>query len=208
MDTQREVRGHPMKRLFVVDVESTCHPAGQKPPGFFSEIIEIGMAVVEPGKIGPTSRMIGSIIVKPILSPRLSSFCKELTGIAQEEVESGIPFRQAMASVRALFLHENAPWDGAVFCSWGNYDRKIFLRNIGRLGGEYPFGSAEAHINLKHEFAGFYHVDVGKSGMDRALGKLGIELIGRHHRGGDDAANIARISCRMIADGWRHALSE
>jgi len=195
-----------VKRLFVVDVESTCHPAGQEPPGFFSEIIEVGMAVVEPGKVCPTMRMLGSILVRPVLFPELSPFCRELTGITQAEVEAGIPMKNAMESVQALFSQENAPWDNSCFCSWGNYDRKMFLKCAERFSAAYPFGDPEKHVNLKAEFRAFYKSYAEHAGMDAALARLGIELVGRHHRGGDDAANIARIACRMIADGWKHPL--
>jgi inhibitor of KinA sporulation pathway (predicted exonuclease) len=35
-------------------------------------------------------------------------------------------------------------------------------------------------------------------GMAAALARLGIELEGKHHRGGDDARNIARLLAKVL----------
>ncbi len=198
--------GRPRRKLFVVDVESTCFPNGEAPAGFFSEIIEVGAAVVEIGPAGPGVRALPGLLVRPVLHPELSEFCRRLTGITQDEADGGIPYRDAATEIADLFRRETGEGPGAVFCSWGAYDRKMFLACCERFGVRYPFGHEELHVNLKQEFLAFYNVPRGKGGMDAALAHLGITLHGRHHRGPDDAANIARIACRMIEDGWSHRL--
>ena len=54
----------------------------------------------------------------------------------------------------------------------------------------YPFGPS--HINVKTLFALKQKLP-HELGMDEALQKLGIPLEGVHHRGKDDANNIAKI---------------
>ena len=76
-----------------------------------------------------------------------------------------------------------------LWASWGSYDRKIFRRQCRRLGVSYPFG--KRHLNLKSAFMGC-HEGQGR-GMTRALELAGMELQGQHHRGHDDAWNIARL---------------
>jgi inhibitor of KinA sporulation pathway (predicted exonuclease) len=44
--------------------------------------------------------------------------------------------------------------------------------------------------------------------MDAALRLHGIPLTGTHHRGPDDARNIAKVAARMLADGWTHRALE
>jgi inhibitor of KinA sporulation pathway (predicted exonuclease) len=52
---------------------------------------------------------------------------------------------------------------------------------------------SDDHINVKTLF-GELHPTVRKSvGMTRALGELNFKLEGTHHRGVDDAKNIAKI---------------
>lgn len=52
--------------------------------------------------------------------------------------------------------------------------------------------SFEAHVNLKQEYARVFRTKV--SGMARALEHAGLPLDGRHHRGIDDARNIAKLA--------------
>lgn len=56
---------------------------------------------------------------------------------------------------------------------------------------DYPLSGD--HINVKTLF-GQLHPTVRKSvGMERALNELNLTLEGTHHRGVDDAKNIAKI---------------
>lgn len=52
------------------------------------------------------------------------------------------------------------------------------------------------HVNLKNEFAAWK--GVRRCGMAKALEHLGLPLVGTHHRGIDDARNIARIAQTML----------
>jgi 3'-5' exoribonuclease 1 len=88
----------------------------------------------------------------------------------------------------------------AVFASWGDYDRKQFEGVCSRFGLPYPFSSR--HINLTQEHAD--HYGVKRMGMAGALRFHRLKLEGIHHRGIDDARNIARIVMQMVRDGWMH----
>ncbi|MGB6297955.1 MAG: 3'-5' exonuclease, partial [Rivularia sp. (in: cyanobacteria)] len=77
-----------------------------------------------------------------------------------------------------------------IFCSWGNYDKRQFIQDCQFHNVNYPFGGE--HQNIKKEFS-LYLGNKKKFGMMQALEKLGIELQGIHHRGIDDARNIAAI---------------
>lgn len=182
-----------MKNLLIIDLESTCYAKGEEPPGFVSEIIEIGAVVFDPNKLSGIDEY--QCFVKPVRFPQLSNFCCELTSIRQEQVDHGLLFEEAIKEIGKYYsLHQ------AVFCSWGNYDKNQFFKTCQRLSVVYPFG--RSHISLKHEHGLFY----GKKrmGMKQALVFHGLPLEGTHHRGIDDARNIAKIAAQMIRDGWRH----
>jgi inhibitor of KinA sporulation pathway (predicted exonuclease) len=75
-----------------------------------------------------------------------------------------------------------------VWGSYGDFDRRQLERECRLKKVPYPFGSR--HLNVKTLFA-IKHRLTEEMGMDKALALLGLELIGTHHRGVDDAYNVA-----------------
>ncbi|TCR60876.1 3'-5' exonuclease [Bosea sp. BK604] len=181
----------------IVDVEATCWD-GAPPDGQVNEIIEIGICVLdaESGAIGPAH----SLMVRPVLS-EVSPFCVELTGIGAGEAASGGGFAEACARLTDEFDAANRLW-----LSWGDYDRKQFMRDCENKRVTYPFGPD--HINGKALHARLTQPRSKQMGMARALEAYGMQLEGRHHRGGDDARNIARIVAQLLADHGPAILSE
>jgi inhibitor of KinA sporulation pathway (predicted exonuclease) len=164
----------------VVDVESTCWE-GKAPLGQLSEIIEIGVC-----RFDLTTRERSdpaSLLVKPCRS-QVSPFCTQLTTLTPAMLEDGMSFEAACQMLRQTYASAEHPW-----VSWGAYDRKMFQSQCQAFGVEYPFGPQ--HLNLKAAFARLHNVR--PMGMAGALAMLGLPLEGTHHRGGDDAWNIALI---------------
>jgi len=169
--------------VLVIDVESTCwEPPEVQPRNEISEIIEIGIAVVNIKTLKMTDN--ASILIKPQKS-KVSKFCTKLTTLTQEMVNTGVTFEQAMGILRSKYLSEDR-----TFVSWGDYDRKMFERNCRDYGVKYPFGPR--HMNLKNSFTLLHGLD-REPGLDTALDHLKMKLEGTHHRGIDDARNIASI---------------
>jgi inhibitor of KinA sporulation pathway (predicted exonuclease) len=175
-------------KVLVIDVESTCwEPPEYQPRDQISEIIEIGLAVVDIKTLEMSDNV--SILVKPQNS-KLSKFCTKLTTLTQEQVDKGITFEEACKILRKEFNSDNR-----TFVSWGDYDRKMFERNSRDYGVKYPFGPR--HHNLKNTFRLLHGLDT-ELGLDQALGFLGLKLQGTHHRGVDDAKNIANIFLNTV----------
>lgn len=174
-------------KINVIDVESTCWDTKTDN---ISEIIQIGITQVNltyPGLMSGTH----SVFIKPTRSDKLSEFCKELTGLTDEDVfYYGIPFQEAIRELRVSHKIHRLPW-----ASWGDYDRKKFVEDAELNNVPYPMSMQ--HLNLKLMYSTLTRSS--RLGMDKALENLGLELIGRHHDGGDDAFNIARILLQMIA---------
>lgn len=172
-----------LSHVNVIDVESTCwEPPECQGPNEISEIIEIGIAVVDVTNLKVVRN--ASILIKPQKS-KVSNFCTKLTTLTQAQVDTGITFQQAMTKLRFDFLSEQR-----TFVSWGDYDRKMFERNCNVYNVPYPFGPR--HMNLKNSFALFHQLSK-EPGMDQALQLINLPLNGVHHRGIDDSANIANI---------------
>ena len=175
--------------ILVVDVESTCWEKNP-PAGQASDIIEIGVTTLDFATLKRIEKR--SLMVKPSRST-VSEFCTKLTTIRPEDVAGAPSLADACTTLRTELKSKDRLW-----ASWGNYDRKQFQENCDALGVPYPFGSD--HLNAKTLFS----VLRGKPrqpGMAEALDVLGIALEGTHHRGGDDAWNIAAALSALLKPG-------
>ena len=169
----------------VIDLEATCWSSKEKAAGP-NENIEIGLTILSPRKEELWS---GGWFVRPIICPLLSAFCRELTSITQFDVDRAPPFPAAMTNVEhQIKAVTGLPANQTLFVSWGDYDRKQFMRVCALHAYSYPFGD---HWNLKREFMRRYGLK--RTGLDEACRLIGIPMLGTHHRGKDDAANVARV---------------
>ena len=171
-----------LDKIVIVDIEATCWE-GKNPEGMENDIIEIGICFldVNTGEIEDNR----GILVIPERST-ISPFCTELTTITPEMIENeGVTFQEALRIIKKDYDTPSRPW-----ASYGAYDLNQFKKQCTALGRGYPFGPS--HINVKTLFA--LKNKLGHElGMDGALKYLDIHLEGTHHRGIDDAKNIAKI---------------
>jgi inhibitor of KinA sporulation pathway (predicted exonuclease) len=175
-----------LDRVLVVDVEATCWD-GPTPEGMESEIIEIGLCELDvtTGE-RPTRR---SLMVRPERST-VSPFCTELTTITPEQAADGIGFAEACEILRDEHGAGHRVW-----ASWGEYDRAQFTRQSVATNTRYPFGTR--HLNVKNLYSLMHSLD-RELGMADALRHAGLPLEGTHHRGVDDAWNIARLLAGLL----------
>ncbi len=167
--------------LLVIDLEATCDE-NHRLSKYEMETIEIGAVLVETGTLAPVGEF--QSFVRPVRHPRLTPFCTQLTTIQQRDVDGAPGFKEAMANLRRFL-------DGrrALFCSWGRYDKSQLDQDAAFHRIDLPLG--RGHLNLKESFG--LHLDERPSGMAGALRRVGLPLHGTHHRGIDDARNIARL---------------
>jgi inhibitor of KinA sporulation pathway (predicted exonuclease) len=170
-------------RCVVIDLEATCSDDGCVPRGEM-EIIEIGAVIADAPNWEPLAEF--QTFVRPVRNPELTSFCRELTGIEQSDVDAAPPFAAALAAL-AKWLSD---WPNAVFCSWGDYDRKQFHRDCDFHSVDYPLGTR--HINLKEAYAARFKLKRGR-GLAWVLTQHGLDFDGRPHRALDDTHNITRL---------------
>lgn len=169
-------------KIIIIDLEATCWN-GAVPVGQVNEIIEIGICEldIETGKISKNH----GILVKPTKS-QVSTFCTELTTITQDLLDkNGISFPEAIEKLQDEYQADLYTW-----ASYGAYDLNMLKKQCQLRGIKYPMGSH--HINVKEWFSEVKGLHK-KVGMNGALEILNIPLEGTHHRGIDDAKNIAKI---------------
>lgn len=170
----------------IVDLEATCwescHPAEM-------EIIEIGAVLLTGIHLQPVWDF--EQFVRPMENPKLSEFCRELTGIKQKKIDQAPDFPEAFSNFLATIGPE--PFK---LCSWGEFDYELFLKECERHSISMPENMIE-FINLKKMFSAIY--DTKQSiGLRQAMRKLNITFEGQHHRGIDDARNIAKIAQQLL----------
>jgi len=167
----------------IVDLEATCSNIGAV-PRHEMEIIEIG-AVMQ-NSLTYEIETEFQAFVRPVRHPILTEFCTELTGITQQDVADAPPLAESLE----LMKEWTSVFKDWLFCSWGDYDRNQFRQDCEYHSLDYPFSAG--HLNLKAEFSRAFGLKK-KMAVTDALRHLGLSFEGSHHRGLDDAKNIARI---------------
>lgn len=171
------------EHLLVFDLEATCDDQGRMPKGEM-EIIEIGAVMVRRETLQPISEY--QAFVRPIRHAKLTDFCKKLTSIQQRDVDSAARFPDVVVGWKRWLYG----FPDVVASSWGDYDHHQLVQDCGLHGIPYPLPGR--HVNLKVLFSAARGV-TKKFGMAEAMKLADLPLLGVHHRGIDDARNIAQL---------------
>ena len=170
------------EKIIIIDLEATCWQ-GIQPKDEVSEIIEIGICVLDTTTGNITQNQ--GLLIKPEVS-KVSAFCAQLTKITQEMLDTnGISFKEACNILRTQYDAYQYTW-----ASYGAYDYNMLEKQCSFRKMDFPV--SKNHINVKELFAEKKGLKK-KVGMNGALQILDIPLEGTHHRGKDDAKNIAKI---------------
>ncbi len=177
----------------VFDLEATCwefRRASHK-----QEVIEIGALKLD--EYAQVTEVFCRFI-QPVFHPTLSPFCKKLTSIEQEDVEKAKEYREVVEEFQEwIGLFDDEEY---VLCSWGFFDRKILENNCALHKMDIDW--LEHHISLKHQYKDIRKLNK-PIGLKRAVEQEGFEFTGTHHRGIDDAHNLAKIFGKYF-DDWRY----
>lgn len=173
----------------IFDLESTCWVPDDGERGNH-EIIEIG-AVKLDDQFWTISEF--QQFVQPTINRCLTKFCTELTSITQDDVRTAHPLEVVIRQFEAWIVEGSHE---VKMVSWGQFDKKQILEECTLKKIETSMESIlDQHVNLKSVFA--KRRKMKQCGMKTALKILDIPLEGYHHRGIDDARNIAKIFSRQ-----------
>ncbi|KAK7113563.1 ERI1 exoribonuclease 2-like [Littorina saxatilis] len=197
--------------LIVIDFESTCW---ERDKSRTQEIIEFP-AVLLNTKTGEIESEF-QYYVQPQENPTLSTFCQQLTGITQEQVNDGIPISLCLRKfshwLHKLFQEkkiqlagtqaansENGAVNTAALVTWSDWDFGVCLHYELRRKQISKAPCFNQWIDLRATYTKFY----GRKpkGLNGALQDVGIEFEGREHSGLHDSRNTATLAWRMIRDG-------
>lgn len=176
-----------LDQILVIDIEATCWD-GPPPEGQENEIIDIW--AVSPGRCHGTAPGENQHSGAPQRST-ISDYCTALTTLTQGDVDGGTSLDEACELLKQRYESKSRLW-----ASFGDYDRRQFERNCQVRGIPYPFGPG--HINVKSLLAAGLGLH-RELALDAAMRHLGFPQEGTHHRGHDDAWNIARILAELLS---------
>lgn len=173
----------------ILDLEATCW--NERHHQNKSEIIEIGAVAINEKK-----EILGEFqtFIKPKLNQQLSDFCIELTSITQKMVDDAPYFPEALLQFQNWINHFGKDY---FLGSWGFYDKNQFEKDC--LLHELDTNWLKNHVNIKFQHAKIRQLPKAL-GMSAALSYEKLTLEGTHHRGIDDAKNIAKIFIQLFED--------
>jgi inhibitor of KinA sporulation pathway (predicted exonuclease) len=177
-----------IKQYIIYDLEATCEDKSIN-PRYPHEIIEIGAVrvMLSDDKVQELDNF--QIFIKPTTAPILTDFCKNLTGIRQEDVDNAPYFAHAIFAFELWITKYNAD---TLMISWGYYDKEqLFEECEKKHYNGILLDLLSNHRSIKHDFTKLRGHK--RCGMTKALEMLGIPFTGTHHRGLDDAKNTAKI---------------
>ncbi|CAG0894291.1 unnamed protein product [Darwinula stevensoni] len=152
--------------LIVIDFEATCDTVPQPQ----QEIIEFPAVLIDCHTL--SIQDVFHAFCKPIIQPKLSSYCCELTGVLQSDTDSAQTFSSVLAD----------------FDEW----RKRHSLGYGKKFAIVTDGSCDISKFLLQQCL---------TTLPLMLETVGLELEGRLHCGKDDALNIASLTLRLMKDG-------
>lgn len=179
-------------KFIVYDIEASCWEG--RPPGMTQETIEIGAYAVDAyGHVGSAF----SRLIKPILHPQLSHFCRRLTHIDQSDINRARSFDRVVEDFKDWI----GIYDGDyLLASWGQFDQRLMQQDceLHRLDDDW----LEPHIDLRRQYKEIRGLPK-KRGLASAVRHEGFEWTGEQHRALDDAENTVKIF-RKLLDVWRY----
>ena len=174
----------------IYDLEATCWLG--RPPKGYNEIIEIGAV-----KVNEYGEVLGTYesFIKPTVNPVLSGFCKRLTSITQDQVNTA---RKYPVVIEEFKNWSNMYDEEFYVCSWGQNDKKLFKDDcdLHKLESNW----LEYYINLKNQYDKIKGESV-KGNLKKIVAKEGFEFTGKAHRAISDAENLAKIFLKFF-DEW------
>ncbi|KAJ3654165.1 hypothetical protein Zmor_013375 [Zophobas morio] len=198
----------PFDFLFVIDFEATCWESADRKTKC-PEIIEFPAVLydVKNGEIVDEFQE----YVMPTENPKLSDFCTQLTGIQQNQVDTGVPlstclflFMKWVNEKKKLYGMEFPNSDDkaektCAFATWSDWDLGICFKNECNRKRLTYAKIFRKWIDIRHLYKFYFKKPF--NGLSGALSELGLTFEGKEHCGLHDARNTAKLVGRMIDNG-------
>ncbi len=178
--------------FLLIDIEATCWDDFRQDQE--QEIIELACIVLD--RFGQKKGVFTSL-VKPNYHPKLSTYCKKLTGITQAEINRASHFSEVLSRWTS-FLDEINPSMDFHMISWGDFDYKILHREI-EDAGEEPYFIQE-YTDLRERYNHLYGELNREISLRSALNREDLEWTGDAHRALPDTENMEKLYLKYLGE--------
>uniref|UniRef100_A0A915L0J6 SAP domain-containing protein n=1 Tax=Romanomermis culicivorax TaxID=13658 RepID=A0A915L0J6_ROMCU len=232
-DSKSFIRDKYFDYLCVVDFECTCEPGDNLT--YNHEIIEFPMVLLKTTTLEIVDEF--HSYCKPVINPVLSDFCKNLTGITQENVDNAPEFPEVLERVEKWLIDHDLQTHkyGYAFVTDGIRESKADLSYTIETLDAFVFKRSKMFISRPWDFGRFFqaqlqnlqksiphhfrywinirrlfcqHFNLKKTNLKQMLGLLDMQFKGREHCGLDDARNVARVASALIEKGLEFRINE
>ena len=177
--------------ILFFDCEYTCWENSLKTlwsdPGYPSELLQIGIAVYNIKEKRYLKEF--SSFAKPKINPHLSSYCKNLLKISQEEIDNAREFPIVSNQISEVVVFYNKY--SLYICSWGD-DYNRISDNAFRNKASDPFASLP-RMNLMEEAIKAFGIKGNYVSRDDIKEKLGLKPVINRHDAIADALDLLDI---------------
>ncbi len=179
--------------LIFIDFEATCWDKNEKNKRPNAEIIEIGAVATDENlkEIGKFTA-----VIKPVIEPVLSDYCKKLTGVSQTDVDNGIDFNRAIDLFYQWIIQQQGTKPPILY-TWGNYDIFLLKRSLRRHRNKnkdfLQIIQKDGLLDLQEKFMKFTELPSSSCNLVKALQIIGEKYHGTLHRSIDDAQNMIKL---------------
>lgn len=170
--------------VLVIDLEATCCNQGSVPQQQM-ETIQIGAVIAT-----HSGEVMGewSSHVRPIRHPKLTTFCSQLTGINQNDVDAADEFPPVIQRLEKWVIDSSSAID--YWASWGAYDHHQLRQDL--EFHDLTWWLPPSHVNMKAMFAKKFRLNK-RPALSTALARVGLTFSGTPHNALDDAKNAAKL---------------
>lgn len=179
-----------------MDFEATCDDSQRVEP---QEVIEFPIVLVDAASGCKVNEF--RTYVRPSHHPKLTAFCKQLTGIEQALVDEAPSWSEALVQAQTWLDSQlsQGGYERCVFVTCGDWDLKTMIIRQCAVSGQHVPERFHQWVNIKMLY-GKVMKHAGR-GMKEMLDGLGLKLEGHHHSGLDDSRNIAKILAELLQRG-------
>jgi len=180
--------------MLVLDLEATCNRRKDLAP---VEIIELSAVLLDARQLQVKGEF--QAYVRPTQHPVLDPFCIELTGITQQQVDSGAPLADALQRLDDWLTQLGALEQHVTLLpvTWTDWDLQVCMEQECEWRGIIKPPYFGYWCNLKKAFLYKYHQSPS---LKKAVHMAGLTWEGRAHSGIDDARNTCSLLLHLIRD--------
>jgi len=184
----------------VIDFEATCDKEKVPKP---QEIIEFPSVVVN----SRTGQLEDSFqtYVRPVCHPILTDFCKDLTGIRQNQVDQGVSLSRALLMHDGWLEGNGIKHTNFAVVTWSNWDCRVMLESECKFKKISKPPYFNRWIDLKVPFQQVFQGM--RCNLQQAVQHVGLTWEGRAHCGLDDARNTARLLAHFLYCGFKFSIT-